>query len=89
MDEQRQQVLKRLAEDIQLRGLSPNTLESYTTHAKIFLEFCGHQSIDQLNTEDIRRFLLQLIHEKKVSSGTVNVYSAASQRGRSSQNPAY
>lgn len=76
MDEQKQ-VLRRLAEDIRLRGLSPNTLESYTTHARIFLEFCGHRPIDQLNTEDIRRFLLHLIHEKKVSPGTVNVYSAA------------
>jgi len=76
MDEQRH-VLKRLAEDIRLRGLSANTLESYTTHARIFLEFSGHRPIEQLDTEDIRRFLLHLIHEKKVSPGTVNVYSAA------------
>ena len=76
MDEQKQ-VLRRLAEDIRLRGLSSNTLESYTTHARIFLEFSGDRPIEQLNAEDIRRFLLHLIHEKKVSPGTVNVYSAA------------
>ncbi|QSO52906.1 site-specific integrase [Alicyclobacillus curvatus] len=76
MDEQKQ-VLRRLAEDIRLRGLSQNTLESYTTHARIFLEFSGDRPIEQLNAEDIRRFLLHLIHEKKVSPGTVNVYSAA------------
>lgn len=76
MDEQKQ-VLRRLAEDIRLRGLSQNTLESYTTHARIFLEFSGDRPIEQLNAEDIRRFLLHLIHEKKVSPGTVNVYGAA------------
>jgi integrase/recombinase XerD len=76
MDEQKQ-VLRRLAEDIRLRGLSQNTLESYTTHARIFLEFSGDRPIEQLNAEDIHRFLLHLIHEKKVSPGTVNVYSAA------------
>ncbi|QSO52866.1 site-specific integrase [Alicyclobacillus curvatus] len=76
MDEQKQ-VLRRLAEDIRLRGLSQNTLESYTTHARIFLEFSGDRPIEQLNAEDIRRFLLHLIHEKKVSPGTVNAYSAA------------
>ena len=76
MDEQKQ-VLRRLAEDIRLRGLSSNTLESYTTHARIFLEFSGDRPVEQLNAEDIRRFLLHLIHVKKVSPGTVNVYSAA------------
>ena len=76
MLEQRQ-VLNRLAEDIRLRGLSQNTLESYTTHARIFLEFSSDRPIEQLNAEDIRRFLLHLVHEKKLSPGTVNVYSAA------------
>ena len=76
MLEQRQ-VLNRLAEDIRLRGLSHNTLESYTTHARIFLEFSSDRPIEQLNAEDIRRFLLHLVHEKKLSPGTVNVYSAA------------
>lgn len=34
----KEQLLLRMREDIRLRGLSQNTLESYTTHARTFLE---------------------------------------------------
>jgi len=69
-------VLQRMAEDIELRGLSPHTLESYTSRARAFLTF-SHNPVAQLDAEDIRRFLSYLIHEKKASPTTVNVYSAA------------
>ena len=72
----KEQVLTRLREDILLRGLSKNTLVSYTTHARIFLEYCN-RPVEQLDAEDIRSFLWYLIQEKKSSPGTVNTYSAA------------
>jgi integrase/recombinase XerD len=72
----KEQVLLRLREDIQLRGLSKHTLESYTINARIFLEYCN-RPIDQLDEHDIRNFLWYLIDEKKSSPGTVNTYSAA------------
>lgn len=72
----KEQILLRMKEDIQLRGLSQNTLESYTLHARIFLEY-SNRPVDQLNTDDIRNFLWYLINEKKASPGTVNSYSAA------------
>ena len=72
----KQHVLQRMTEDIRLRGLSPNTLDSYLRATRIFLEFC-QRPVDQLNDQDIRRFLVFLIHEKKLSPATVNVYSAA------------
>ena len=71
-----QHVLHRMTEDLQPRGLSPNTQESYLRAARIFLEFC-ECPVDQLNDQDIRRFLVFLIREKKLSPATVNVYSAA------------
>jgi integrase/recombinase XerD len=72
----KEQVLSRLREDILLRGLSKNTLESYTINARIFLEYCN-RPVEQLGVEDIRNFLRYLLHEKKSSPGTVNTYSAA------------
>jgi integrase/recombinase XerD len=72
----KEQVLLRLREDIQLRGLSKHTLESYTINARIFIEYCN-RPIDQLDEYDIRNFLWYLIDEKKSSPGTVNTYSAA------------
>jgi integrase/recombinase XerD len=72
----KEQVLSRLKEDILLRGLSKNTLESYTVHARIFLEYCD-RPVEQIDVEDIRSFLWHLLHEKKSSPGTVNSYSGA------------
>lgn len=74
--ENEQQVLARLKEDILLRGLSQRTLESYTSHARIFLKYCNRPS-EQLNEDDIRKFLLHLINDKRVSPSTVNNYNAA------------
>ncbi|AGL00119.1 tyrosine-type recombinase/integrase [Desulfoscipio gibsoniae] len=74
--ENKEQVLLRMKKDILLRGLSKNTLESYTLNARIFLEYCN-RPVEQLNEYDIRNFLWYLINEKKASPGTVNTYSAA------------
>ena len=74
--ENKEQILLRMKEDILLRGLSKNTLESYTLNARIFLEYCNRPT-EQLNEHDIRNFLLYLINVKKSSPGTVNSYSAA------------
>lgn len=54
------QTLHRLQEDIQLRGLSQNTLESYTRNVRIFLEYCDRPA-EQLDAEDIRNFLFKCI----------------------------
>lgn len=74
--ENKEQILLRMKEDILLRGLSANTVESYTLNARTFLEFCNRPA-EQLNEHDIRKFLWYLIDEKKAMPGTVNCYSAA------------
>lgn len=72
----KEQILLRMREDIRLRGLSENTLESYTLHARVFLEY-SNRPAEQLDVDDIRNFLWYLINERKASPGTVNSYSAA------------
>ncbi len=74
--ESKRQVLLRMMEDIILRGLAKNTLDSYMLNARIFLEHCN-RPIEQLNEHDIRNYLYHLINEKKVASQTVNTHSAA------------
>lgn len=74
--ENKEQILLRMKEDILLRGLSKNTLESYTLNAKIFLEY-SNRPAEQLDEYDIRNFLWYLIKEKKAAPSTVNTYSAA------------
>ena len=72
----KEQILQRMQEDIRLRGLSENTLESYTLHARAFLDFSS-RPVEQLDADDIRNFLWYLINQRKASPGTVNSYSAA------------
>ena len=74
--ESKEQVVTRMREDILLRGLSQNTLDSYTIKVRVFLNFCN-RPINQLDEHDIRKFLWYLIKEKRAKPGTVNTYSAA------------
>ena len=71
------QALQRMKADIQLRGLSESTYDSYMSHIEIFLKHCSSRPIEELNEMDVRKFLGHLIVEKKLSPSTVNSYSAA------------
>lgn len=71
-----QQVLERLKADIKLRGLSESTLKNYTRNLRKFLGFCK-RPIDELDENDVRRFLEHLIIVKKLRPRTVNQHSAA------------
>ncbi len=69
-------ILRRMRDDLVLRGLSPRTVDSYLTHARLFLAGCARPT-DTLDTDDIRRFLAALIAEHDLAPSTVNIYSAA------------
>ena len=71
-----EQALRRLKADVQLRGLARNTMDSYMTHVRLFLDE-RKKPIEELDEMDVRAFLGRLIVEKKLSPGTVNSYSAA------------
>jgi site-specific recombinase XerD len=59
-------LLERMSDDILLRGLSQNTLESYILNARLFLDYCN-RPVEQLNEHDIRKYQFHLINEKKLS----------------------
>jgi len=69
-------LLERMSDDILLRGLSQNTLESYILNARLFLDYCN-RPVEQLNEHDIRKYQFHLINEKKLSPQSVNTHSAA------------
>lgn len=70
------QALKKLKEDIILRGFSQHTLRSYVTHVRIFLEFCG-KPVEEVDEKDIRKFLLHLAADNERLPQSINIYSAA------------
>jgi site-specific recombinase XerD len=63
--------IQRMAEDMQLRNLAPATIDAYTYHVD---KFCRHfgKPADQLGPEEIRKYQLYLVHEKKVSWSSFN-----------------
>jgi len=71
-----QQVFQKMKEDIQLRGLAESTLRNYTRNVKKFFAFCN-RPIEELDENDVRRFLEHLIVKKKVAPRTANQHSAA------------
>lgn len=66
----------RMREDLELRGMSAGTSESYIRCARRFVEHFG-QPPAKLGAEEVRSYLLHLVQEKRSKPATVNVYGAA------------
>jgi len=69
-------ILTKMEEEIHLRGLSRHTREEYITRTRIAMQYFNCP-LEDLNEQDLRQFLLYLLDEKKLSSGSVNGYNSA------------
>jgi integrase/recombinase XerD len=67
---------QRMLEELQRRNYSPETTRSYIHAVKQFAEYFGKPP-QQLGAEEIRRYQLYLLNEKKYSAGTVKVHMSA------------
>ncbi len=63
---------QRMIEDMQLRGFSPRTQESYVTAVRQLADHY-HTRPDHLTEEDLRRYFLYLATEKKVARATATI----------------
>lgn len=63
---------QRMIEDMQLRNLSPHTVEAYVRAVAQFARHFG-RSPDQLSGEDARRYLLHLVQQRHVSWSRYNI----------------
>lgn len=66
----------RMLAEMELRGLSEKTKESYVTCCRVFVAHFM-KSPEQLGTQEIKDFLLHLIRDRRASPPTVGVYVAA------------
>src|SRR5580658_377939 len=66
----------RMREDLELRGSSPATVSTYLRCVQKFAEHSG-RSPTLTGSEEIRKFMLHLVREKKARPRTVNVYAGA------------
>jgi site-specific recombinase XerD len=64
---------QRMIEDMQLRGLTPETQRNYVHHVAAFARYFG-QSPEALDLEAIRQYQLYLLNQRKLSPETINQY---------------
>lgn len=67
---------KRMIETLELRGVSPKTIKLYVDCTARFARYFG-KSPERLGSEDVRKYLLYLVHERKVAWGTYKQALAA------------
>ena len=67
---------KRMIEDMQMRNFAPKTIHIYVDVVARFARYFG-KSPDQLGTEEVRRYLLHLVQEKKLAWATYKQALAA------------
>lgn len=69
---QNQLVLKRYAEEIQLKGYSYSTLKTYRNEFGIYLNFLKENPAENCTVEDIRNYILYCINELQLSEATIH-----------------
>lgn len=67
---------RRMLEELQRRNYSPSTTRGYILAVRQFAEYFG-KSPEKMGAEEIRRFQLYLLREKKLAPGTVEIRMAA------------
>src|SRR5512136_539335 len=67
---------QRMLEELQRRNYSQATIESYILGVKEFADHFGKSPVS-LGAEDVRRYQLYLINEKKLAPQTVKVRMSA------------
>jgi len=65
--------IEKMITDMELRGMSETTKESYLRHVQLFIKFVGIDT-DRINMEDIRNYIIYLKDVKSLSYGTINAH---------------
>jgi integrase/recombinase XerD len=64
------QLRKRMLEELQRRNYSPSTIRAYLYAVEEFARYFG-KSPDKLDQEQLRQYQLHLLHERKLTIGTI------------------
>ena len=67
---------QRMREDMQLRGFAPRTQDVYIHAVQQFASYY-HKSPEQISQEEVRRYFVYLMNEKRVSPSTISLTMCA------------
>lgn len=70
------EVIQKVKEEVQLRGLSSDTEAEYLKSIRVLLDYYDNRLLCEMAEPEIREFLLHLLEIGR-SSGTVNIYNSA------------
>lgn len=62
-----EKLLRKVNEEIKLRGYSPKTNKAYLGHIKRFIRYFRQKKINEISNEEIREYLLSLINDTECS----------------------
>ena len=71
-----QEYLDKMQIDMELRNMSQTTIESYIKRVEVFLRH-SQIPIPNITPDDFRAYVMYLMQDKKLSSGTINNYISA------------
>jgi site-specific recombinase XerD len=65
-------IIIRFAQDMKIRNFAANTIDAYTYHVSKFEQFLHPQTVELATPEDIRRFQLHLVEDRKLGFSSFN-----------------
>ena len=71
-----QELMQKMKEDMEMRGFSPHTKDSYERKAKEVIKYFK-KPMEEVTTEELRKYLLKYLkEERKLSERSVNYYNS-------------
>lgn len=71
-----QELMQKMKEDMEMRGFSPHTKDSYERKAKDVIKYFN-KPMEEVTTEELRNYLLKYLkEERKLSERSVNYYNS-------------
>ena len=71
-----QELMQKMKEDMEMRGFSPHTKDSYERKAKDVIKYFK-KPMEEVTTEELRKYLLKYLkEERKLSERSVNYYNS-------------
>ena len=72
-----EEIIRKMKEDMKMRGFSHHTEDSYLRKAKDVMEYFKGKELEEVTVEELRNYLLKYLREERnLSERSVNYYNS-------------